>query len=59
MLPTIAVVREIIYFFKVWSGNFAQIYSFQNIGPWNWGMDFLVARIAFSMDLFVALKGKY
>ena len=25
-------------------------------GPWNWGMDFLVAWITFSMDILIALN---
>ena len=30
--------------------------SFQNIGPWNLGMDFFVALITFSIDFLVALN---
>ena len=33
-----------------------QILCFQNIGPWNWGTDFLVRRNTFSMDFLFALN---
>ena len=29
----------------------------KTMGPWNWGMDFLVALITFNIDFLVALNG--
>ena len=56
MLPINAFIKVAFLFFQVWLGNLAQIPSFQNIGPRNWGMDFLVALITFSIDFLVALN---
>ena len=56
MLAINAFFKVAFLFFQVLSGNLAQIPSFQNIGPWNWGMDFLVALITFSIDFLVALN---
>ena len=51
-----AFLKVAFMFFQVWSGNFAPIPSFQNIGPWNWGMNFLVAWTTISMHSLVALN---
>ena len=56
MLPINAFIKVAFLFFQVWSGNLAQIPNFQNIGLGNWGMDFLVALITFSIDFLVALN---
>ena len=39
-----------------WLGYFDQIQIFQNMGPLNWGMDFLVAKTTFSKGFLVALN---
>ena len=56
MLPIKAFNKVGFFIFQDWLGNFAQMPSFQNIDPWNWGMDFLFARITFSMNFLVALN---
>ena len=44
MPPINAFIKIAFLFFEVWSENLAFI---QNIGPWNWGIDFLIALITF------------
>ena len=56
MLPINTFIKVAFLFFQVWSGNLAQIPSFQNIGPWKLGMDFLVALITFCIHILVALN---
>ena len=56
MLPINVFIKVAFCFFQVGLQNFAQIPNFQNIGPWNWGIDFPVAWINFSIDFLVALN---
>ena len=49
-------VLQFLVSFQVWLQEISQISSFQNKGPWNWGMDILVACITFSMDFLVSLN---
>ena len=57
MLPINAFIEVALFcFFQVWLENLAEIKNFQNIGPGNLGMDFLVALTTFCIDFLVALN---
>ena len=59
MLPINAIIKVAFLFFQVWSGNLAQIPSFQNNWSLKLGMDFLVALVTFSIDFLVALNTEH
>ena len=60
MLPINAFINVAFLFFSGLVRKFGSNPKLpKKIGPWNWGMDFLIALITFSIDFFVALNTKH
>ena len=56
MLPINAFIKVAFLFFKIGLEIWLKSQVSKKSCPWNWGMDFLFALIAFSIDFLVALN---